>query len=223
MRLLIAEDDVALADLLGRGLREEGFAVDLTADGASALELAGRVAFDVLVLDVMLPRLDGFAVTRILRGQGCHTPILFLTARDRTADVVSGLNLGGDDYLTKPFSFEELVARIRALSRRISAATPASWSVAGLYIDSEAKTAQYRGRALHLTPTEFRLLELLARDAGRVVRRERIVAELWGDEDRVQSNTLDAFVRLLRHKVGEGGGLIQTVRGIGYSLRREGE
>jgi DNA-binding response OmpR family regulator len=221
MRVLIAEDDAAMADLLARGLAEEGFAVELARDGAAAVALVRRSLFDVLVLDVMLPRLDGFAITRILRQEGCRTPILFLTARDRTADVVNGLNLGADDYLTKPFSFEELVARIHALSRRISAGVPAAFRIAGLYIDCDSRMAQRHGRPLHLSPTEFRLLELLARDAGRVVTRERIVEELWGDARRVQNNTLDAFVRLLRHKVDDSaeGRLIQTVRGVGYSLR----
>ncbi len=224
MRVLVAEDDPAMADLLRRGLSEDGCTVDVAADGQAAIEHTRNRLFDVLILDVMLPRLDGFAVTRILRRDGCQTPILFLTARDRTADVVNGLNLGGDDYLIKPFSFEVLVARVRALARRVTANPPRAWRIAGLYINSDSREVLRHGKPVRLSPTEFRLLELLARDAGRVVTRERIAAELWGPHGRVQNNTLDAFVRLLRHKLEETPErpFIQTIRGTGYSLRPDG-
>ncbi|HEX3684929.1 MAG TPA: response regulator transcription factor [Bryobacteraceae bacterium] len=220
MRVLIAEDDPAMGVLLKTGLEEEGCSVVLTADGLKAVEKIRRESFDVLILDVMLPQMDGFAVARTVRREGYETPILFLTARDRVADIVNGLNLGGDDYVVKPFSFEVLTARVRALGRRRSASLPDLLRVGDIYIDTETQEVSRDGQRVRLTPTEFKLLALLAREAGRVVTRERISEELWG-EAAVQNNTLDAFVCLLRQKINRDRKqqTIHTIRGVGYCLK----
>ncbi len=222
MRVLVAEDDPAMAFLLKTSLEEEGCSVALAADGLKTIQQARREQFDVLILDVMLPHMDGFMVARSLRREHCYTPILFLTARDGNQDVVTGLDLGGDDYVTKPFSFEILLARVRALGRRVSAPLPDLFRVGDLLIDCETQQASRGGKPMRLSPTEFKLLAILARQAGRVVTRERIWEELWGDED-VQNSTLDTFVCLLRQKVNTDAGheLIHTVRGVGYSLRSQ--
>jgi DNA-binding response OmpR family regulator len=185
------------------------------------LELARVYEFDVIVLDLMLPKVDGFEVARRLRHSGNQTPILILTARDAVPDIVKGLDLGADDYLTKPFSFEEFLARLRTVARRGSAPRPTRLQVADLTLDPASRQAIRGGREIRLSPTEYRLLELLMRRPGRVVSRTAIVEAVWGLENDIEENTLDAFVRLLRGKVDKGFSpkLIQTVRGIGYCLR----
>jgi len=220
MRLLIIEDEKSMAELLKKGLEEENHRVALALDGWEGLELAKTYDFDAIVLDLMLPRVDGFEVARRLRHGGNQTPILILTARDAVPDIVKGLDLGADDYLTKPFSFEELLARLRTVARRGSAPRPTRLQVADLILDPASRQALRRRRAVRLSPTEFRLLELLMRRAGRVVTRAAIVEAVWGLENDIEENTLDAFVRLLRSKVDRGFSpkLIQTVRGIGYCL-----
>lgn len=220
MRVLIAEDDPAMGVLLKSGLEEEGCSVLLTADGLKAVEKIRRETFDLLILDVMLPQMDGFAVARTVRREGYETPILFLTARDGVTDIVNGLNLGGDDYVVKPFSFEVLTARVRALGRRRSASLPNLLRVGDIYIDTANQEVSREGQPIRLTPTEFKLLVLLAREAGRVVTRERIAEELWG-EAAVQNNTLDAFVCLLRQKINRDPKqqTIHTVRSVGYRLK----
>jgi DNA-binding response OmpR family regulator len=218
MRILVVEDDPAMGSLLKTSLEEEGCRVVLFTDGISAIDAVKAEPFDVLILDVMLPHMDGFSVARSLRREHCHTPILFLTARDRHADIVNGLDLGGDDYVTKPFSFEVLLARVRALGRRVSARPPVVFRVGSLVINCDANEVTRNGKRIRMSPTEFKLLVMLAREAGRVVTRERIAEELWGDSD-VQNNTLDAFVHLVRQKVGAEQQMIETVRGVGYSLR----
>jgi DNA-binding response OmpR family regulator len=185
------------------------------------LELARVYEFDVIVLDLMLPKVDGFEVARRLRHSGNQTPILILTARDAVPDIVKGLDLGADDYLTKPFSFEEFLARLRTVARRGSAPRPTRLQVADLTLDPASRRAVRGGREIRLSPTEYRLLELLMRHPGRVVSRTAIVEAVWGLENDIEENTLDAFVRLLRGKVDKefSPKLIQTVRGIGYCLR----
>jgi len=225
MRVLIVEDERAMAELLKRGLEEENHRAALAFDGVEGLELARTYEFDAIVLDLMLPRVDGFEVARRLRHAGNETPILILTARDAVPDIVKGLDLGADDYLTKPFSFEEFLARLRTVARRGSAPRPSCLRVADLTLDPASRQALRGRREIRLSPTEYRLLELLMRRAGRVVTRTAIVEAVWGLENDVEENTLDAFVRLLRGKVDKGFSpkLIQTVRGIGYCLRADPE
>ncbi|MGO8732371.1 MAG: response regulator transcription factor [Terriglobia bacterium] len=221
MRVLIIEDEKGMAELLKKGLEEENHRIALAFDGLEGLELARVYEFDVIVLDLMLPKVDGFEVARRLRHSGNQTPILILTARDAVPDIVKGLDLGADDYLTKPFSFEEFLARLRTVARRGSAPRPTRLQVADLTLDPALRQAIRGGREIRLSPTEYRLLELLMRRPGRVVSRTAIVEAVWGLENDIEENTLDAFVRLLRGKVDKGFSpkLIQTVRGIGYCLR----
>jgi DNA-binding response OmpR family regulator len=224
MRVLVIEDDRAMAGLLQKGLAEESHVVSVASDGRAGLELAEAYQFDVIVLDWMLPRMEGLEVARRLRKERNATPILMLTARDAVPDIVKGLDVGADDYLTKPFSFAEFLARLRALGRRPSATAPAPHLRSGdLSLDPNTRQV-FRGRhEIHLTATEYKLLEFLMRRAGGVASRRAIVEAVWGLEAEVEENTLDAFVRLLRSKVDHGykQRLIHTVRGYGYSLRQE--
>jgi DNA-binding response OmpR family regulator len=216
------EDELKMAELLRQGLEEENHSACLAFDGRAALELAASSEFDAIVLDLMVPVLDGFEVTRRLRKSHNQTPILVLTARDSTADIVKALDLGADDYLTKPFSFVELMARLRALARRGPSARPPLLKVANLVLDPASRRV-YRGeREIYLSATEYKLLEFLMRRAGRVVYRNAIIDAVWNVQD-VEENTLDVFVSLLRSKVDKGfkTKLIQTIRGVGYSVREE--
>jgi two-component system, OmpR family, response regulator len=224
MHILIMEDDQKMAGLLKQGLEEENHSVSLAFEGRAALELAAASEFDVIVLDLMVPLLDGFEVTRRLRKNQNQTPILVLTARDSTADVAKALDLGADDYLTKPFSFVELMARLRALARRGPAVRPPLLKVADLVLDPASRRVWRGNREIYLSPTEYKLLEFLMRRAGRVILRNSIVDAVWNVHD-VEENTLDAFVSLLRGKVDRGfkTKLIQTIRGVGYSVREESE
>ena len=224
MQVLVVEDEQRMALLLRQGLEEEGHSVVLAANGRDGLEMAQSHAFDAIVLDVMLPALDGFSVARKLRAARNQTPILMLTARDAAADVVEGLNLGADDYLVKPFSFDVLLARLRAISRRGAIPEPVPLRAADLTLNPASREVMRGGRRIALTRTEYSLLELLMKRSGRVVARENLIEAVWGFDSDVRSNTLDAFIRLLREKVDAAGDskLIHTVRGVGYSLR-EGE
>ena len=226
MRILIIEDDRSMSGLLQKGLEEENHIVSAALDGRSGLEFAENYKFDVIVLDWMLPVMDGLEVARRLRKSGNSAPILMLTARDAIPDIVKGLDAGADDYLTKPFSFAVFLARIRALARRPAVGPIARrLEVADLSLNP-ASHQVFRGRhEIRLTPTEYRLLEFLIRRSGRPASRRAIVEAVWGLEAEVEENTLDAFVRLRRSKVDHGHGprLIQTVRGFGYALRAEPE
>lgn len=223
MRILLVEDDPRMSALLEHGFNEEGHVVDRTASGAKALDSVEAEEFDVVVLDVMLPEVDGFAVVRQMRERGDRTPVLMLTARDANADVIKGLNLGADDYLTKPFSFDVLLARVNALARRGPSFQAVTLEVADLALDASRHLVTRAGVALTLTRTEFSLLEYLMRRAGRVVTRQALIAGVWGGHRDVEDNTLDAFVKLLRQKVDVAGlpALIQTIRGVGYTIRSE--
>lgn len=225
MQLLVVEDEKRLAELLRRGLTEEGHSVIVSGDGREALEIALSHAFDVILLDVMLPGLDGLTVARRLRQAHNQTPILMLTARDSTPDIVAGLDVGADDYLTKPFSFEVLLARLRAVGRRGPVSQPVSLQVADLVLNPATHDVTRSGQPIHLTKTEYNLLELLMRRAGRVLTRDTILETVWGFDADVEENTLEAFVRLLRSKVDQGHQrkLIHTIRGVGYCLREEEE
>jgi DNA-binding response OmpR family regulator len=220
MHVLIVEDEPEMARLLSRGLQEEQFEVSLAHDGQSALELSSSKPFDVILLDVMLPKMNGLEVAQQLRGREQETPVLMLTARDSLQDIVKGLNAGADDYLTKPFSFLELLARIRALARRNDFRRRNVLEVQDLVLDVSSLRTFRKGKEIHLSQTEFRLLEVLARHAGRVVSRAAILEKVWGSGRDVTENTLDAFVRLLRKKVDAGteSRLIRTHRGFGYSI-----
>ena len=220
MRILVVEDDRRMAALLRQGLTEEGHAVTIAADGRTALAMAAAAQFDLILLDVMLPGLNGFEVARTLRAQGNATPILMLTARDAAADIVRGLDLGADDYLTKPFSFDVLFARVRSVARRGPIAQPVSIEAAGLKANTATREVWRGTRRIDLTRTEYAILELLLRNAGRIVPRESLIECVWGNDSDIESNTLDAFVRLLRAKVEEDGRarVIRTVRGVGYTL-----
>lgn len=223
MRILIVEDDRRLARQLKKGLEEHSHTVLLAFDGLEGLEAARQAHFEVLVLDVMLPGLDGFALVRLLRSAASTTPILLLTARDSTEDIVTGLDAGADDYLTKPFSLKVLMARLRALARRKEVEPRTRLQTGDLVLDPAAHAVARRGSPIPLTRTEFILLEALMRNSGRVMTRERLIEAIWGHEREVESNTLDVFVGQLRAKVEPVGRrkLIHTIRGVGYTMREE--
>ena len=221
MRVLVIEDERRMAELLRQGLTEESHVVTVALDGREGLSIAETGSFDLIVLDVMLPGVDGFAIVRHLRSRKQQTPVLLLTARDSTRDVVEGLNAGADDFLTKPFSFDELFARVRAVARRGPIAQPVCRRVGDLTLDPGTREVRRGARAIALTRTEFSLLETLMRAAGRVVARDTLMDNVWGVNTSVEDNTLDAFMRLLRAKIEAPGEpkLLHTVRGVGYSLR----
>ena len=220
MRVLIVEDERRMAELLRRGISEEGHQTVVARDGNEGLSTALSFPFDVIILDVMLPGIDGLTVARRLREARVQTPVLMLTARDSVADVIKGLDTGADDYLTKPFSFDVLLARLRAVSRRGPIPQSVCLEAAGLKLDPATRQVTRDGALLSLTPREYSLLELLLRNSGRVVTRNTILESVWGYDTDVNENTLEAFVRLLRLKVDtREPKLIHTVRGIGYCLR----
>ena len=223
MRILIVEDEPQMAGLLARGLEEELYEVRVAKDGKAALDLSTSNEFDVILLDVMLPKIGGLEVARQLRQREQSTPLLMLTARDALGDIVKGLDAGADDYLTKPFSFQELLARIRALVRRHEFRRKTVVEAGDLVLDTTSFRAFRAGREVYLSLTEFRLLELLVRNSGRIVSRSEILTTVWGPGRAVTENTLDAFVRLLRRKVDPESEtkMIQTHRGFGYSVGTE--
>jgi DNA-binding response OmpR family regulator len=223
VHILIVEDEPQMASLLARGLEEELYEVSVAKDGKAALDLSTSQEFDVILLDVMLPKIGGLEVARQLRQREQSTPLLMLTARDALPDIVKGLDAGADDYLTKPFSFQELLARIRALVRRHEFRPKNVVETGDLVLDSTSRRVFRAGREICLSLTEFRLLELLVRSGGRTVSRQEILATVWGHGRAVTENTLDAFVRLLRKKIDQESEakLIHTHRGFGYSVRTE--
>ncbi len=212
-----------MARLLKKGLEEENHSIVVAHDGIEGLELSQTYPFDVIILDVMLPGMTGFDVARQLRQSSSQVPILMLTARDAVSDIVKGLNVGADDYLTKPFAFEELLARLQAVSRRGPVERLPQLKVADLVLDPATRTVVRSGKPIHLTKTEYSLLEYMMRNAGRVLERNTIMESVWGFESEIESNTLDAFLRLLRNKIDSGyrTKLIHTIRGVGYVLREE--
>lgn len=220
MNILVVEDEPELASALVCGLEEQQFHVQLCREGKAALRRSEERNFDLILLDVMLPDLNGFDFVEQLRRRSGDTLVLMLTARDSLADVVRGLDSGADDYLTKPFSFRELLSRIRALERRSGTRARNVLEAGDLVLDVAAQRAFRGGVPLSLSLTEFRLLEVLARNKGHVVSRPAIIADVWGSRREVEENTLDAFVRLLRKKLDRNSQskLIQTHRGVGYSM-----
>jgi DNA-binding response OmpR family regulator len=223
MNLLIVEDEKRMAELLRKGLEEEGHAVVCASDGIEGLEMSRSYSFDMIILDVMMPRLDGYGLAKKLRAEKLPTPILMLTAKDSVQDIVMGLDLGADDYLTKPFSFNELLARLRAVKRRALEPQPTIFQVDDLLLDPATREVSRGGIRLGLTRTEYSLLERLMGRAGKVVPRRLLIESVWGFEREIEDNTLDVFVRLLRAKVDGNGRhkLIHTVRGVGYVIRVE--
>ena len=222
MRVLLVEDDPRVARLVERGLAEAGYDVDLARDGAEALARAGVGGHDLVVLDVMLPGLDGLEVCRDMRRQGVRTPILMLTARDTVADRVVGLDAGADDYLVKPFALEELLARVRALGRRAGdGADGQRLEVGDLTLDVARHEARRGDQPIALTAKEFALLEYLMRHAGQVLTKDQITARVWGYDSAATSNVVEIYVHYLRDKVDRGftRPLIRTVRGVGYTIK----
>ena len=219
MRILLADNDQEVADYIRKELEDEGHSVFVCHDGAAALRAAQLHAFDIGILDVMMPFMDGLEVTRQLRRESIRTPILLLTARDAPEEVVRGLDSGADDYLTKPFSFDVLLARVRARTRG-APGDGQRLRFADLLLDQDTREVSRGKRQIALTRTEFALLESLMRAAGRVVSREALIEHVWGDRE-VTTNNLEVFVRFLRAKVDRDGEsrLIHTDRGVGYSLR----
>jgi two-component system, OmpR family, copper resistance phosphate regulon response regulator CusR len=221
MRILLIEDENKTAAFLAKGLREAGYTVDITTDGEKGLKAAAATKFDLLIVDIMLPKMDGWAVVTELRARDINTPILFLTARDSVHDRVKGLELGADDYLVKPFAFSELMARVRSVLRRSPARQEENLRVDDLEIDTRRHKANRSGVPLNLTAKEFLLLAHLVRSAGEVVSRPQIVEQVWDIDFHTDTNVVDVMVRRLRAKVDDPfpTKLIHTVRGAGYVLK----
>jgi two-component system OmpR family response regulator len=224
VRVLIVEDEPKLAALLRRGLRKEGMAVDLAAHGEEAVWKAESTEYDAIVLDLMLPGIDGLEVCRRIREGGVWSPVLMLTARDAVRDRVAGLDSGADDYLTKPFSYAELLARLRALIRRGAAARPTELVVGSLRLDPARRHVWRDGTEIELSAKEFALLETFMRRPGEVLSRFELLEHAWDYEYENRSNVVDSFVRFLRRKIDKPFGVesIETVRGAGYRLREDG-
>ncbi len=220
MRLLLVEDDSRIARFVAKGLREQAYAVDVVTTGDEALYQAEINTYDLVILDVMIPGRDGFAVCRELRKSGQRVPILMLTARDAVEDRITGLDQGADDYLTKPFEFGELLARLRALLRRSGELRPAQIVVADLVLDTAAQTVSRAGKNISLTAKEYALIEFLARNAGRVVGRAEIAEHVWDESFDAFSNLIEVYINRIRRKIDGGAGmpLLHTRRGAGYVL-----
>jgi two-component system OmpR family response regulator len=223
VRVLAVDDEANITELIAMGLRYEGFEVATAPDGNGALRAVDEFAPGLVILDVRMPGIDGFEVCRRMRASGIRIPVIFLTARDSTEDKIAGLTIGGDDYLTKPFSLDELVARVRAIVRRTSAHQPDASNrleFADLVLNEDTAEVQRSGRAIALTPTEFRLLRYLLLNAGRVLSKAQILDHVWQYDFGGDGNVVETFISYLRKKVdADGDPLIHTVRGFGYSLR----
>ncbi len=220
MRILIVEDDRKVAAFLQKGLREEQYAVDVCRDGEEGLSLASVNSYDIIILDIMLPRKDGFAVCRDLRRNSVLTPILMLTAKDSTEDKIAGLTEGADDYLTKPFSFEELLARLRALLRRSQDYQVPALRAGDLILDQRRRQAERGGKRIPLTGKEYALLEYLMRNKGRIVTESMIIEHVWDMNYEGTSNVVNVYINYLRKKIDEGFAVkrIRTVRGHGFTI-----
>ncbi|MGA8500396.1 MAG: response regulator transcription factor [Candidatus Sulfotelmatobacter sp.] len=222
MKLLVVEDERRMLELLRRGLSEEGHTVSCAADGSEGLQMVRDHDFDLVILDVMMPKMNGFELARSMRVENNRTPVLMLTARDSVTDIVQGLDLGADDYMTKPFSFAELLLRLRAVRRAAAAPRKTQLQIGDLFLDISTRKANRDGKRISLTRTEYQLLERLMLHAGEVVPREMLIAASGRE---MGSNSLDAFMRLLRHKIDcdDRQKLIHTVRGVGYVLDLESQ
>lgn len=221
MRILIAEDDPTSLNFLASGLAESGYHVDATADGQQALDLLAQRSYDLIVLDVMMPRVNGWQVLESLRAQQIQTPVLFLTARDTVEDRVKGLDLGADDYLVKPYAWSELLARVKTLLRRATPRSQDILSISGLELDLTRMQAHRDGQVIDLTAKEFQMLTLLAKCKGEIVTRATLAEQIWNMPNFVESNAVDVALGRLRKKVDDPfpHKLIQTIRGVGYVLQ----
>ncbi|UJA20387.1 response regulator transcription factor [Thermoleophilia bacterium SCSIO 60948] len=224
MRVLLVEDDSKLAELLRGGMREEAIVVDVAASGEDALWMASSVGYEAIVLDLMLPGIDGLETCRRLRADGVRTPILILTARDAVRDRVAGLDEGADDYLTKPFAYEELLARVRALARRGPVTRAVRLTAGDLTLDPASRRVLRGGEEIELSAREFTVLEALIRHRGRVLSRQDLLDSAWDMAYENRSNVVDSYIRFLRAKIDKpfGRNAIETVRGAGYRLREDG-
>ena len=220
MRILLVEDDVAIAQSLKEGLEDEAYAVDVAHDGDEGYRMATADEYDVIILDVMLPEMNGYEVCRALRKDGNQTPILMLTARDAERDIVEGLDMGADDYLAKPFSFEVLLARLRALLRRPNEKLEEVLRVGDLTLDPSLKKVTRAAQEISLTAKEYAVLEYLMRNTGKVLSKEQIISHVWDFDADVLPNNVELFVMFLRRKIDKpfGSKLIHTVPGFGYKL-----
>jgi len=225
MRVLVVEDEIKVAAFIKKGLQEENWTVVTAYDGIEALKALEKTEFDVIVLDIMMPRLDGLSFLQRIRQEGNLVPVLLLTAKDSITDRVKGLKTGADDYLIKPFAFEELLARLYALVRRNRWELSESLKIDNLIINIERHTVSRDNKTIELTPLEFRLLELLARNKGRVLSRESIEDYIWGRNTDLDTNAVDVYINFLRKKIDKpfAKKLIQTVRGLGYKLEAPDE
>lgn len=223
MRLLVVEDELSIANFVRQGLNEAGYAVDVASNGREGLDYALAAEYDVLILDIMLPKLDGIQLLRQLRHQGCKTPTLMLTARDTVDNRVEGLDAGADDYLVKPFAFPELLARVRALLRRPPLQASTVLQIGSLLMDTAKHIVERNGRLIDLSPREYAVLEYLMRHPNQVLTRTQIGEHVWNFDFYNQSNVVDVYIGYLRRKVDKPGepSLIHTVRGVGYCLRDE--
>lgn len=223
MRILFAEDERDLNHIITKKLTEQGYSVDSVYDGEEAIDILSYTDYDAVILDIMMPKADGFAVLRALRSKGKNTPVLFLTARDSVQDRVAGLDSGANDYLVKPFSVEELLARIRAMTRTAFGVSDSLLSVGDLTMDTAAKVVKRGGKEIPLSAKEYALLEYLMHNAGIVLSREKIENHIWNFDYEGGTNVVDVYIRYLRKKIDEGYDkkLIHTVRGRGYVLREE--
>ena len=221
MRILIAEDDIDLNQIIVKKLTAEGYAVDGCMNGRETLEYMETARYDAVVLDIMMPEMDGLEAVRRLRGKGDLTPVIFLTARDTVADRVKGLDAGANDYLLKPFSFDELTARIRAMTRTVSGNATNVYTVHDLRLDTETRMVSRAGREIVLTAREYALLEYLMRNKNKVLSRQKIEDNIWNYDYEGGTNVVDVYITYLRKKIDEGHDikLIHTVRGVGYSMR----
>jgi heavy metal response regulator len=223
MRILVVEDEKKVASFIKRGLEEEGYAVDVAADGEEGLAMALECVHDLIILDIRLPKMDGLRVLKELRQEKVMTPVLLLTVRATIEDKVLGLDAGADDYLTKPFAFQELVARVRALLRRRAGADPAILQVADLTLDPARRTVSRGGERIELTAREFALLDYFMRNPGRVLTRAMIAEHVWDYTFDTTTNIIDVYINYLRKKIDTGreAKLLHTVRGVGYVLKAE--
>lgn len=224
MRILVVEDEHRIAQAIKQGLEQEAYAVDLCFDGEDGLRTASAEDYDVILLDVMMPGMDGVTVCRSLREQGIHTPILLLTAKDQSHDIVKGLDAGADDYLPKPFSFEVLLARVRALLRRPNETQTDSLEAGGLILNPSARKVSRNGQAINLSAKEYGILEYLMRNKGRVVSKNNIISHVWDFDADVLPNNVEVFMTYLRNKIDKPfkvEPLIRTVRGFGYTIGDE--
>jgi len=223
MRILIAEDQKDLNKILVKKLTAEGYSVDNCFDGQEALDFLDMASYDGVILDIMMPKLDGLSVIKQMRAKGDHTPVLFLTARDTVDDKVKGLDLGANDYLVKPFSFEELMARVRAMTRKTATSNSPVYTIADLSLDTNTHAVTRGGENIKLSAKEFALLEYMLRNKGKVLSRDNIENNLWNFDYEGGTNAVDVYIRYLRKKIDDNfePKLIHTVRGVGYVIREE--